>query len=251
MKHEYAATNGRARPGLLGALSADEFERIQPFLQPERYELKRVLVEANAPIRDVWFFREGVGSMIATLSDGSRVEVGTVGSEGFVGLPVLFGSVTMAYEVIVQVAGDGWRMTADDFRASVEERPALREMCLRYADYFNTQLAQSVACNRLHSLEQRCARWLLVTHDRVSGDAFNLTQEFLAIMLGVRRAGVSVAMSVFQQDRILTYSRGRVVVLDRERLEAAACECYPITVAALDAMYALGAEDGGAPAGRR
>jgi CRP-like cAMP-binding protein len=117
-----------------------------------------------------------------------------------------------------------------------EERSVVRRLFLRYAQYFADQLAQAVACNRLHTLEERCGRWLLLTHDRVHGDDFELTHEFLALMLGVRRAGVSVAMGALQNAGILRYTRGRVVIVDRQRLEEASCDCYRITRGALDRL---------------
>jgi CRP-like cAMP-binding protein len=134
---------------------------------------------------------------------------------------------------MVQIEGDAWRLRADAFRRLVDERAAVRHLLLRYGQYFTDQLSQSVACNRLHTVEERCARWLLMTHDRVDGDSFELTHEFLARMLGVRRAGVSVAMGGLQDAKIVQYGRGRVAVLDRPKLEEASCGCYHITRTAL------------------
>ena len=162
--------------------------------------------------------------------------MGTIGREGFVGLPVLHGADRMPYRVFVQIEGDAWRLSADAFRRLVDERPAVRHLFLRYAQYFTDQISQSVACNRLHTLEERCARWLLMTLDRVDGSVFELTHEFLALMLGVRRAGVSVAMGTLQNDGVLRYTRGRVEVLDRPRLEEASCGCYHITRTAFDRL---------------
>jgi CRP-like cAMP-binding protein len=188
-----------------------------------------VLIESEAPITEIYFVREGVCSIIATEQEGGSVEVGTIGNEGFVGIPVLLGADTMTSTMFMQIEGDGWRMSADEFRRIVDERPVMRRLLLRYAQYFTDQLSQGVACNRLHTLEERAARWLLMTHDRVEGDAFELTQEFLAMMLGVRRAGVTVAMGLLQGAGILRYSRGRITILDRARLEEASCGCYHIT----------------------
>jgi CRP-like cAMP-binding protein len=214
---------------LLHSLPLEEYDLLLSELKPVRLDLKHVLVEPNVPITDVWFVRSGVASMLATEQDGGAIEVGTIGNEGFVGLPILFMVDSMPYRVLIQIEGDAWRMSAAAFRRLVDERPALRHLCLRFAQYFSDQMAQSVACNRLHTVEERCARWILMTHDRVHGDRFELTQEFLALMLGVRRAGVSVAMGVLQRAGILSYVRGRVVILDRAKLEEAACNCYGIT----------------------
>ena len=153
------------------------------------------------PITDAWFVREGVCSMIATEREGGDIEVGTIGRERLVGLPVLLGAESTPNRVLVQVEGDAWRMPADAFRRVLDERAPVRRLCLRYAQYFADQLAQAVACNRLHTLEERCAPWLLMTHDRVSRDEFELTHGFLDV----------------------------VTVLDRAQLENVACACYGIT----------------------
>jgi len=133
---------------------------------------------------------------------------------------------------VVPVEGDAWRISAADFRRALDERPALRRLCLRYAGCFTAQLAQSVACNRVHGVDERCARWLLMAHDRVNRDAFDLTHEFFAFMLGVRRAGVTVAMRALQDSGAIRYHRGRISIVNRERLEAASCSCYRIALAA-------------------
>ncbi|MFL5575175.1 MAG: Crp/Fnr family transcriptional regulator [Gemmatimonadaceae bacterium] len=221
---------------LLRALPVDEYDRLLGQLTPVRLRLKLVLAEPDVPITDVYFVRDGVASMLATEQEGGDIEVGTIGNEGLVGVPVLLGDDSMPNRVIVQVEGDAWRIDADAFRRVLEERPAVRRLCLRFVAYFAGQLSQSVACNRLHTLEERCARWLLMTHDRVHGDVFDLTHEFLALMLGVRRSGVTVAMGALQRAGIVRYSRGRITVLDRPRLEEASCDCYRITQVALDRL---------------
>ena len=229
----FAAAHAAEQNRLLAALPLEEYARLLPRLTPVRLGLKQVLVEPDVPIRDVYFLREGVGSMVAVEQEGGAIEVGTVGPEGFVGLPVLHGADTMPYRVFVQIEGHAWRLPAEEFRRVVDERPAVRRLLLRYAQYFADQLAQSVACNRLHTLDERCARWLLMTHDRVDGDTFELTQEFLSLMLGVRRAGVTVAMGTLQALGIVRYTRGRIAVLDRPRLEEVSCGCYHVTRTAL------------------
>jgi CRP-like cAMP-binding protein len=232
-----AAAHEAEQNRLLRALPLDLYDKLLVDLRPVRLDLRQVLIEPNVSITSVWFVREGVGSMIATEQEGGSVEVGTIGCEGFVGLPVLHGVDSMPYRVIVQIAGDAWRMSADAFRRAIDARAPFRHICLRFAQYFSDQVAQSVACNRLHTLEERCARWLLMTHDRVIGDQYELTQEFLALMLGVRRAGVSVAMGVLQREGIVNYVRGRVSIIDRPRLEEASCACYRITRDAQSRMY--------------
>jgi len=235
-----AADNGSVREGLtsahdgernrlLNALPVEEYDRLLSELRPVRLPFKEILIEPNTAISHVWFVREGVASMIAHDQTGGLIEVGTIGREGFVGLPLLNGVDRMPYQVLIQIEGDAWRMPADAFRRIIDERPTVRHRCSRFAQYFSDQMAQSVACNRLHTVDERCARWLLMTHDRVDGDQFELTHEFLAVMLGVRRAGVTVAMGVLQREEVVTYVRGRVTVLDRAALESRACDCYRIT----------------------
>jgi CRP-like cAMP-binding protein len=229
-EHEgLAAAHGAEQNRLLRALPREEYARLLPQLVPVRLGLKQVLVEPDVPIRDVYFPREGVSSVVADEQEGGAVEVGTIGPDGFIGLPVLHGAESMPYRVFIQIEGHGWRLSADAFRQLIDERAAVRHLFLRYAQYFTDQVSQSVACNRLHTLDERCARWLLMTHDRVEGDRFELTHEFLSLMLGVRRAGVTVAMGVLQAANIVQYTRGRVTVVDRGRLEEASCGCYHIT----------------------
>jgi CRP-like cAMP-binding protein len=225
----FAAAHGAEQNRLLRALPLEEYARLLPQLAPVRFGLRDVLVEPDVAIRDVYFPREGVASMIADEQEGGSVEVGTVGPDGLVGLPVLNGAESMPYRVFIQIAGHGWRLSADAFRRLVDERPVVRRLFLRYNQYFTDQLSQSVACGQLHTLEERCARWLLMTHDRVEGDGFELTHEFLSLMIGVRRAGVTVAMGMLQAAGVIRYTRGRVTVLDRPRLEEASCGCYHIT----------------------
>src|SRR5688500_10551917 len=219
----FAAAHAAEQNRLLRALPLEEYARLLPQLTPVRLGLKQVLVEPNVPIRDVYFPREGVCSIIADDQEGGAVEVGTTGSDGLVGLPVLMGADSMPYRVFVQIEGHAWRLPADAFRRLVDERPAVRHLLPRFAQYYTDPVSRSVACNRLHTLDERCARWLLMTHDRVEGDSFELTHEFLALMLGVRRAGVTVAMGALQAAGILRYTRGRITILDRPRLEEASC----------------------------
>jgi len=228
-----AAAHGAERNRLLTALPVEEYALLLPRLTPVRLHLKDVLIEPHAPIRDILFIREGVGSVIATEQEGGSIEVATIGPEGFVGLPVLNAADSMPYLVMVQVPGDAWRLSADAFRRIVDERPVVRRVLLRYAQYYSDQLAQHVACSTLHTVEERCARWLLMTHDSVDGDSFEMTHEFLALMLGVRRAGVTVAMGALQAIGAIRYGRGRVNVVDRPRLEEASCGCYHITRSSL------------------
>jgi CRP-like cAMP-binding protein len=214
---------------LLRMLSDDDYAAFRRELTAEPLHLDVALIEADVVITDVHFPRSGVCSVIAEAQNDGVMEVGTIGCEGFIGLPVLLGADVMPYRTIVQIEGRAWRMPAETFRRLLDGRADVQRLFLRFAQYYSDQLAQGVACNRLHTLEERCARWLLMTHDRVPGDEFELKQEYLAVMLGVRRAGVSVAMGVLQSAGILQYARGHILIRDRARLEEASCSCYHIT----------------------
>lgn len=174
-----------------------------------------------------WFPAEGVLSMLASATAAqTRIEVATIGREGALAVPLLLGARTSMGVVFPQVTGWGWRMPAAEFLAAVAELPDFGRVMHRYAAALLTQIAQGVACNRAHDAELRCARWLLQTHDRVQGDSFDLTQDFLAEMLGERRATVNAAASALQQRGFIRYSRGRIEVTDRAGLEQASCDCY-------------------------
>ncbi len=213
---------------LLGLLSHTDYERLLPHLRPVTLDYRMSLYESGANIEFVWFIETGVGSLVNTMVNGDAAEVGTIGNEGIVGLPLLFGDHQAPTAVYVQVPGNGLRMRADLFARELELSPSMRLVMLHYAHAFFNQVAQSAACNQLHSLRQRCCRWLLMTHDRMNADQFLLTQEFLAMMLGVRRSGVSVAASELQRAGMIRYSRGNVTILDRAALERQSCECYGI-----------------------
>ena len=216
---------------LLRALPAGEYERLLRELKPVTLTLGQVLADPEEPVPYVYFPRTCVASVV-NRTDGHAVEVGTIGNEGMVGLSAFLDADALPAETVIQVAGDALRMPAAAFRALVAEgvatEPALNRLLRRYTHAYLAQVAQTAACNRLHELERRCARWLLMTRDRVEGDVLPLTQEFLAYMLGSRRAGVTVACGALQRSGLIRYRRGRITVLDREGLEAAACPCYGV-----------------------
>lgn len=216
------------RNRLLAALPPGEWERVRPSVELVPLEVRRVIIEPNQAIQHVYFPEDAVVSLLGLLEDGSAVETATVGNEGMVGVPVFLGAMQMAGQAFAQVPGMAWRMPAAALREEVRRGSALAGLLGRYTQALFTLVAQSSACNRKHSTEQRCARWLLLTHDRVSGDSFELTQLFLSQMLGVRRATVNEAATELQTRGLIEYTRGRVTVLDRPGLEAAACPCYGI-----------------------
>jgi CRP-like cAMP-binding protein len=211
---------------LLGALDASVYTELLDGAESLELKLRHVLYEANAPITHVYFLDRGIASLIAPVGDGAGVEVGTIGNEGFIGLPLLLESDREPVTALIQVAGAGIRVTASAFQNAIPKNEALRGLMLRYAQGYLNQVSQSSACNRAHSIEERCARWLLMTHDRVSSDDFLLTHEFLALMLGVRRAGVTVAAGMLQKAGFIEYRHGRITIIDRKGLEGASCGCY-------------------------
>ncbi|HEX2078498.1 MAG TPA: Crp/Fnr family transcriptional regulator [Longimicrobium sp.] len=216
------------RNRLLAALPPEDWERLRPGLERVRMELREVVFEPNRTIQHVYFPEDAVISILGLMEDGSAVETATVGCEGMAGVPVFLGAMQMAGQAFAQVPGEAWRMPAGALREEVRRGGALAQLLGRYTQALFTLVAQSSACNRKHPVEQRCARWLLMTHDRVGGDTFELTQHFLSQMLGVRRATVSEAAGALQARGLIDYSRGRITVEDRAGLEAAACACYAI-----------------------
>ena len=212
---------------LLRALTAADYALIMPQLRRVALAVGETLSEPHARPRHVYFPETAVLSLIVVMHDGAIVEAATVGNEGIAGVSAFLGDGTMNSRCMAQVAGDAQRLPAAALSEAAAESPALDLLLRRYAQAFINHLSQSVACNRLHSIEQRCARWLLLTHDRVGGgDSFDLTQEFLSYMLGVRREGVSAAAGALQELGIIRYRRGHISVLDRPALERASCECY-------------------------
>ena len=226
---------------LLALLRKEDQDRLRPHLESVTLEYKRPLYGAYEPIEFVYFIEEGVGSLVNTLRNGDAAEVGTIGNEGMVGLPVLMGDETAPTSVYVQVPGSGLRIAARIFREELERSGPMRAIMLRYAHAFFNQVAQSAACAHFHKLDERCCRWLLMTRDRMASDEFLLTQEFLSMMLGVRRAGVTEAAGSLRRAGLIRYHQGHVTILDRAGLEARACECYAVSKAEFD--WLLGTAD--------
>jgi len=212
---------------LLKALSREKRERLGAKLEPVSLPFKQMLYEADKPILHVYFPTNCVLSLVTEM-EGESIEVGTVGNEGMAGLPVLLGTDTIPSKCFVQIPGDAFRMGATALQDEVKGGGALHDVLLKYTHYLLTQATQSAACNRLHSAEERLCRWLLMTQDRVGSNWFPLTQDFMALMLGVRRATVSLTASALQHAGLIKYSRGKVTVVNREGLEGASCGCYMI-----------------------
>lgn len=195
-------------------------------LEPVQLRLKKVLQEPDHPISHVYFVTNGVVSLVNEPDHGEIVEVATIGREGMVGFHIVLGADTMPNRALVQVPGEGFRLEAARFRRFVDTHPDFRILLTRYTMALLNQIAQNASCNRLHEVQERCARWLLQTHDRVDGDSFPLTHEFLGQMLGVHRPTVSIAAGMLQKAGLITYARGIITIIDRPGLEGASCSCY-------------------------
>ncbi len=227
-----SARGGAALSGnrLLDRLPVADQARVRQGMALARGEMRSVLLATGAVIQSVYFPVDAVVSSLTTMSDGAGVEILTIGNEGMVGSPLLLGSTKMSEREFcqVQVPGKLWRLDASIFRDEIARGGAFGEMVQLYIQGLFSQITQQVACNGLHSVNERCSRWLLLTHDRVNADEFPLTHEFLSQMLGVRRASVSLAAAALQNAGIIRYRLGRITVIDREGLEATACECYRV-----------------------
>ena len=211
---------------ILGSLPRASLERMLPDLELRPLAMRQVVQPRRQRLKEVIFPVVGVASMISMGDSGDSVEVATIGCEGMVGLPLFLGGESAAVEVFIQVPGEGMHLPAAAFQRHVEREPALKRALLLYTQALLTQVAQCSACNCHHPVVERCARWMLQTHDRVRGDEFPLTHDFLGLMLGVRRASVTDTAGVLQKRKLIRYQRGLVTVLDRKGLEKAACECY-------------------------
>jgi CRP-like cAMP-binding protein len=212
-------------------------DRLLPQFETVSLGIKDILYEPNAPIEYVYFPLNGVMSMVSILKGGAHIEVATTGNEGMLGLPVFLGRDSTPLQAFSQVPGESLRMKASAFKRHLKAEPALTTVLQRYTQAMMVQIAQGTACNRAHSIQQRCCRWLLMTHDRVFSDDFLLTQEFLGQMLGVRRATVSEVAGELQRAGLIQYSRGRVTITDRQGLERCACECYAIIRDEYDGLF--------------
>jgi len=212
---------------LLLGLSNEDWENVRPHLEQVTLEIRTVLVPPNAAFDYIYFPDGCLASITATLEDGAVVEVGVVGREGMIGLPVAFGvDIAPPFDVFIQIAGSAWRMKAGLVRPEMERCPSFRDGMFRYALARQVQISQSAACNARHPLNERLARWLLMASEAIEHDEVRLTQEFLAMMLGVRRAGVTVAAATLREAGLIAYAPGNVRILDRAGLEAASCDCF-------------------------
>jgi CRP-like cAMP-binding protein len=238
---------------LLALCDPREFDQIRAHLEPVALEYKLALYEPYRPIDWVYFPTAGVVSLVNTMANGAAAEVGTIGNEGMVGVPIVFGDRMAPTSAYVQVPGAGLRLRASILRDCLERSAGVRGVMLHYAHAFFNQVAQSAACNTFHSVDQRCCRWLLMTHDRVQSDEFLLTHEFLGMMLGVQRSSVSLAAAKLKKRKLIRYNRGQVTILDRAGLEKTSCECYATAKREFDRLLGdpLGARKSQSASGAR
>jgi len=213
---------------LLAALPDAEFELLLPYLERVQLPLGKTLCEAGCLMSNVYFPTTSIVSLLHVLGNGSSAEIAVVGREGVIGIALFMGGATMPSRAIVQSEGHAYRMKGDLFNREFNCKPALQHLLMRYVMALLTQMAQTAVCNRHHTVDQQLCRWLLLSLDRLSGNELNMTQELIANMLGVRREGVTEAAGKLQDAGLISYSRGRLTVLDRPGLETRVCECYQV-----------------------
>jgi len=225
-------TNTEGKPVsniILLSISDSDYSSLRPHLEYVSLPNHLVLHEAGGKIEFVYFPNRGLISLVITMKDGRSVEAGVVGNEGFTGTPAAVGLNSSPLQAVVQISGDGFRVEVGAFQNTLESTPHLRLMLSRYAVVQGMQVAQTAGCNRLHGIEQRLARWLLMTQDRVDSESLAITHDFLATMLGTDRPTVSWAAGILQKKLFIEYSRGAVKIVNRKKLEDSACECYGAT----------------------
>ena len=212
----------------LASLNAEDYDRLRPHLEKVELPSRRILYEMGEPIEYCTFGDGGMTSLLIRLEDGANIEAGVIGKEGFSGISAIMGADSAAHTAMIQMPGVGVRLRPGILRDAMLASPALLDRVLRYFQAINIQISQTAACNAHHNLMERLARWLLMAHDRSESDALPLTQEFISMMLGVRRSGMTVAARSLQATGAMRYERGRITVLDRQTLEETSCECYAI-----------------------
>jgi CRP-like cAMP-binding protein len=233
-----AYDQGAEQNRFLRMLPAASYFRMRPYLESVPLARKHVVWNVDDPVEAVFFPRRCVLSLLVTLKHRAPVEAATVGNEGMLGVSPALGSDRSPMLVVTQIPGESLRMCAALFRDLIADDQPLRDLTLRYSHALLEQTAQSVACNRRHTTVQRCARWLLMTHDRVERDEFTLTHQFLAMMLGVRRASVTVALGQLQRANLIRCVYGSIAIQNRPGLEATACECYDVVERRLRRLFA-------------
>jgi CRP-like cAMP-binding protein len=213
---------------ILRALPDEEYDRLTEAMELVSLKVRDAVYQRNGDIDAVYFPVDGVLSLVATVEDEAAVEVATIGYEGMSGLPAFLGTATSPHECFCQIEGHAMCLPTHQLKKVLQDNGALHNLLHRYTQVIVVMLSQGVACNRLHTTEERCARWLLQTRDRVGADEYTLTQEFLAQMLGVRRGTVSLTAGVLQQAGLIRFSRGRMKIVDPDGLHQVSCDCYDL-----------------------
>ena len=231
-----ATTDDPTQNRLLAALPADEYARVLPNLRPVSFSLGEVVYEFAGQLDYVFFPTTSIISLLYTMENGSTAEMGLTGNDGVVGIALFMGGGTMPNRAVVQSAGSAFKMKAKLLQTEFALGGTFQRLLLRYTQALITQISQTAVCNRLHSVEQQLCRWLLLSHDRLNTNELVMTQELLANMLGVRREGVTVAAGRLQDDGAISYVRGRIQILDRDKLEATVCECYRVVRAEVERL---------------
>src|SRR5688572_4530071 len=231
-----AAARTIFRNKLLAALPTEISERLRPHLEPMQLKLGASVYEAGARQSHVYFPTNSIVSLLYVMKDGASAEIAVVGNEGLVGISLFMGGETTPSRAVVQSAGHAYRLKAKVLKAEFEFGGALQHLLLRYTQALITQMAQTAVCNRHHAIEQQLCRWLLLSADRLPSNVLTMTQELIANMLGVRREGVTASAGALQDAGLIHYSRGRITILDRRRLESRVCECYAVVKKEFDRL---------------
>ena len=222
---------------LLAALPPADYARLQLHLEPVTFALGDVVYDSGSSLDSLYFPTTAVVSLLYTMEDGSTAEMGLTGNDGVVGIALFLGGNTTPNRAVVQIAGGALRMSAKQLQAEFTRGGAVQQVLLRYVQALITQISQTAVCNRLHAVEQRLCRWLLLSHDRVQSHELLMTQEFIAHMLGGRRESVTVAAGRLQDAGLINYARGHITILDRAGLEAIVCECYQVVRNEIDRLF--------------
>jgi CRP-like cAMP-binding protein len=213
---------------LLAALPGEEFFRLKPHLEPVSLSLGKVIYESGEQLEYIYFPTTAIISLLYIMENGSTAEIGMAGNDGLVGIALFMGGSTTPNRAVVQSAGNAFRLRSKALRSEFHQSGEFQNILLRYTQYLMTQISQTAACNRLHTVEQQLCRWLLNTHDLLQTNKLIMTHDLIANMLGVRREGVSIAAGSLQRNGLIKYVRGTITILDRQGLESATCECYKV-----------------------
>ena len=246
-----AVTLARPTNLILAAIDPDEYESMRAVLTPHPLRMRETLQEAGDPAEFVYFPTSGIISVLTVMENGMMIEFATVGREGTTGVPLFLGMGESNMALISQVPGVSLRMTAADFQEQLIHNRSLAAVMARYSGVMLALVAQSAACNRAHHVNERCARWLLMTHDQAASDQFPITHEFLAQMLGVSRPSVTLSANALQEAGLIRYHRGDMTIVDRPGLERASCECYGVVQHHFPLLAGSSQPGADAPAGRR